>query len=435
MSTSSDLPGFYRLGVSERWDRVAERTGVTAMELRSLTDGAGLTVAQADRMSENVIGFHGLPLGLCVNLRVDDADRIVPMAIEEPSVVAAASHAGKLLRGGRGVETVVSRALMVGQIQLMDVPDAAAAVRAVSGAQDELLREANALDPRLVAVGGGAIDVTARRLPPAEADDPLGTMLIVELVVDVQDAMGANAVNTLCEGVTPTLERLTGGRARLRILSNLADRRTVVATGRVPLTPLGRGDAAAGEALAWGIVEASVFAERDPYRAATHNKGIMNGVDAVLLALGQDWRAVEAGAHAFAARGTRYTALSRWRVRGAWLEGRLELPMAVGVVGGVVRVHPTVRTALRLAGVETAADLAALSAAVGLAQNLGALRALAGEGIQRGHMKLHARNVAVQAGAEGDAVDRVAAAIVAAGAVTLDAAARAVAQDEGGEAP
>jgi hydroxymethylglutaryl-CoA reductase len=281
---------------------------------------------------------------------------------------------------------------MVGQIQLLDLPDPIAAERSILGARDRLLALANEEHPRLLSAGGGARDIEVRHLEPSLDDDPLGPMMVVHVLVDVREAMGANALNTICERLAPHLEGLTSARARLRILSNLCDRRTVSVRGRVPFGALEGHGCDSGRALAQGIVEASVFAERDPYRAATHNKGIMNGVDAVLVATGQDWRAVEAGAHAYASRSGRYTALSRWRTtEDDHLEGMMTLPMAVGVVGGVVRVHPSVRAALRLSRIQTAADLARTAASVGLAQNMAALRALAAEGIQRGHMRLHAR--------------------------------------------
>jgi hydroxymethylglutaryl-CoA reductase len=279
---------------------------------------------------------------------------------------------------------------MIGQVQLVNVPDLEAAAAAVRGQRAAILEACNRIDPVLVDAGGGARDVEVRRLDPSGDDDPLGPMLVVHLLVDVRDAMGANAVNTMAEGVAGKLEELTGGRARLRILSNLADRRTVTARGRVPFAALA-GDGFDGADVARGIEEASVFAERDPYRAATHNKGIMNGVDALLIAAGQDWRAVEAGAHAFAARGGRYGPLSRWRTGADHLQGEILLPLAVGTVGGAIRAHRGVQAAHRLLGVENARDLAEVAAAVGLAQNLAALRALAAEGIQAGHMKLHAR--------------------------------------------
>jgi hydroxymethylglutaryl-CoA reductase len=412
---TSALAGFYRLDVEGRRQRLVEHAHLEPAELGAYEPGRSLTVEAADSMVENALGVFSLPMGVCVNMRLDGRDRLAPMVVEEPSVIAAASHAAKLLRAGGGVESHATDAIVAGQMQLLDVPDFDAAERAIMAASAELLDEANGLNRRLIAAGGGARSLEIRRLEPEGDDDPLGPMLVVHLDVDVRDAMGANIVNTMCEHLAPRLEGLTGGRARLRILSNLCDRRTVSVRGRVPLSTL-------GEDLATGIVEASVFAERDPYRAATHNKGIMNGVDAVMLATGQDWRAVEAGAHAYAARSGRYTALARWRVRDGALEGQMTLPLAVGTVGGIVRVHPSVQSSLRLAAIGSARDLATLAAAVGLAQNLGALRALAGEGIQTGHMRLHARNVSVEAGARGSEVELVSEIISRQRQVNLDRA-------------
>ncbi|MBN4050183.1 hydroxymethylglutaryl-CoA reductase, degradative [Desulfobulbus sp. AH-315-M07] len=424
MSTTinSEIPGFYRLGMDDRRARVAAITGVSEEDLDVLSSGNGLQDEQANRMVENVLGVLGLPLGLCVNLRVNGRDCLVPMAIEEPSVVAAASHASKLLRAGGGVTAEVTPPHMVGQIQLLDVPEPESAERAILDARDELLQMANDDHPRLVGVGGGAVDLEVHHLAPLE-DDPCGPMVVVHLIVDVRDAMGANAINSMCEALAPRIAELSRGRVGLRILSNLADRRTVTVRGRVPFTVLEGKGKSTGRKLAEAIVEASVFAERDPYRAATHNKGVMNGIDSVLLAFGQDWRAVEAGAHAFAARNGRYTALARWRIDGEALVGELTLPMAVGTVGGVAGVHPVVQLTRRVAHVSAAAELSGLVAAVGLAQNLSALRALAAEGIQRGHMSLHARNVAVEAGAESDdEIEAVASQIASQGTVNIDAA-------------
>lgn len=417
----SDLSGFHKLDPQGRLARLMAH-GTLDESSQGVFLGEGLELDAAARMVENVIGRHALPLGVCTNLRIDGRDRLVPMVVEEPSVVAAASHAAKLLRAGGGVRSEVTSPLMVGQLQVLDVPDAASAEARLVEARDHLLRRAGQQHQRLRAAGGGPVDLEVRHLPPLDADDPCGAMLVVHLVVDVRDAMGANAINSMCERLAPEVAELTGGRVRLRILSNLCDRRLVTVRGRVPFDVLDGRGTEDGEALARGIEEASVFAERDPYRAATHNKGVMNGVDAALVALGQDWRAVEAGAHAYAARAGRYTALARWRVRDDGLHGELTLPMAVGTVGGVLGVHPTVKAALRLAGVSGAADLGTLVASVGLAQNLGALRALAGEGIQRGHMRLHARNVAVSAGARGSEVGQVAERIAAQGHVGVDAA-------------
>jgi hydroxymethylglutaryl-CoA reductase len=427
---TSQLSGFYRLDVDDRRARVAAIAGLSEGDIGALSAEAGLTDQQANRMVENVLGVLGMPLGLCVNLRINGQDKLVPMAIEEPSVVAAASFAAKLLREGGGIEAEVSAAHMIGQIQLLEVPHPKAAHKAVVAAKAELIEHANSGHPHLIAAGGGAIDVEVHALPKTDPDDPCGDMFVVHLVVDVQDAMGANAINSMCERIAPRIAELTQGRVGLRILSNLSDRRTVTVRGKVPFRALeGRGKADPA-VLARGIMEASVFAERDPYRAATHNKGIMNGVDSVLLAFGQDWRAVEAGAHAYAARSGRYTALSKWRVEGEFLVGEMCIPMAVGTVGGVAGVHPTVKVTRRVADVADAAELAGLVAAVGLAQNLSALRALAAEGIQKGHMRLHARNVAVEAGATGDAVDEVARHMAAKGDVSLSAAKVALADYE-----
>jgi len=344
------------------------------------------------------------------------------MVTEEASVVAAASYAAKLLRSEVGIRTTVSPPLMIGQIQLLEVPDLDEAQQAIEAKSAELVKLANEVDPMLVSVGGGAIGLELHRLEPLEGDDPVGAMLVAHLIVDVRDAMGANAINSMCERLAEPLADLSGGRVGLRILSNLADRRTVTVHGQVPFGALKSKSGATGETLAHRIVEASVFAERDPYRAATHNKGIMNGIDAVLLAFGQDWRAVEAGAHAFAARSGRYTALARWRVRDSVLHGELQMPMAVGTIGGVIGVHPTVRVTRRVAQLSSASDLASIIGSVGLAQNLGALRALASEGIQHGHMRLHARNVAVEAGAEGSDIEAVAQRIAELGSINVAAA-------------
>ncbi len=387
----SALPGFYRLPLNERVARIAELTGLEDAEAQTFDPEGGLRVPEADRMIENALGVFGLPLGICANLRVDGRDRLVAMATEEPSVVAAASHAAKLLREGEGVVTEVGPSHMIGQIQVLEVDRGQPIGDAIEAEKASLLALANSAHPSLVAAGGGARDLTTRSIPRIAEHDPIGDMWVVEILVDVQDAMGANAINSMCERLAPRIEAITGGRVNLRILSNLSDLRTVRAVGEVPIDKLDPSDRDSARLLASRIVEASVFAERDPYRAATHNKGIMNGVDAVLLAFGQDTRAVEAGAHAYAARDGRYTALSRFRLRSDALLCELELPMAVGTVGGVAHAHPTVAVARQMAKITRASELASIATAVGLAQNLAALRALAGEGIQSGHMRLHAR--------------------------------------------
>ncbi|MFK7986281.1 MAG: hydroxymethylglutaryl-CoA reductase, degradative [Sandaracinaceae bacterium] len=418
----SAISRFYRLSIEERRRKVRELTGLTEEQAARLAPSRGLAEAAADQMVENALGVFGLPIGLCVNMRVDGEDVLLPMVVEEPSVVAACSYASKLLRGGVGIEAHCSEPLVVGQIQVLGVPDSEAASQAILEAQDELLALADSGHPRLCAAGGGARALEIRHLPKREADDPCGDMLVVHLVVDVQDAMGANAINSMCERLAPRIEALSGGRVALRILSNLSDQRTVTVIGRVPVSKLDGKGTVSGRELALRIEEASVFAERDPYRACTHNKGIMNGIDAALIALGQDWRAVEAGAHAYAARDGRYTAMASWRVEGDELVGRMTLPMAVGTVGGVAKVHPLVGLNRDIARIEDAARLAKVCAAAGLAQNLAAIRALAAEGIQRGHMRLHARNIAVEAGAAPEEVAELAKRIADAGTVSGDAA-------------
>ncbi len=429
---TSELSGFYRLGLKARRAEIAEIAALSEEELLVLSGELGLSDVHADRMVENALGVLGVPLGVCVNLTIDGTDVLVPMAIEEPSVVAASSHAAKLMRSGGGIVTEVSPPHMIGQVQILEVPDHDEASHRILEAKAELIALANSHHKSLVAAGGGAFDLEVRRLDPMGPSDPLGPMLVVHLVADVRDAMGANAINTMCERLAPRLADLSSGRVGLRILSNLNDRRTVKVEGSVLFSALEKKGAESGELLARQIEEASVFAERDPYRAATHNKGIMNGVDAVLLAFGQDWRAVEAGAHAFAARSGRYTAMARWRVEGDRLVGRMEIPMAVGTVGGVAKVHPAVRIVRKVACIENAGQLARIAASVGLIQNLGALRALAAEGIQSGHMRLHARNVAVEAGADGDEVGEVARIIADLKQINLEAARSALSQVRGG---
>jgi len=413
---TSRLPGFYNLPWPQRRQRLAELGWLSDEALAALE--RGLTPDLADTMIENVVGVHGLPLGIATNFVVNGREVLVPMAVEEPSIVAGASYMAKLARAGGGFRAHATEPHMIGQIQLVDVPDPHGARVRILEARDDLLARLQGLDPLLERLGGGPRDLEVRVLEhPA-----LGTFLVVHLIYDVRDAMGANAVNTACERLAPHLEDLTSGRAVLRILSNLADRRLARAWVRIPEDALAFRDFS-GQAVRDGIVAAWAFAAADPYRAATHNKGIMNGIDAVLIATGNDWRAVEAGAHAYAARSGRYTSLSTWEVdaEGA-LVGTLELPLAVGIVGGATRSHPGARAALELMGVSTARQLAEIVAAVGLAQNLAALRALATEGIQRGHMSLHARQVAMAAGATGDLAQRIARRMVQEGVIRLDRA-------------
>jgi hydroxymethylglutaryl-CoA reductase len=401
MNKSSRLPGFYKLSLGERATAVAELAGLTAGE-KAILMGEGLSPAQADQMIENVVGIHALPLGIAVNFLINGQDYLIPMAIEEPSVVAGASFAARLVRDGGGFATSSDEPVMIGQIQVLDVADPQAARSKLLAHKSRLLQLADQTDPLIVSLGGGARDLIVRVIE----DSAVGPMLVVHLLFDCRDAMGANTVNTACEALAPEVENITGGRVVLRILSNLADRRLARANCSIPPDVLAF-QSFTGQTVSKRIVEAYALAASDSYRAATHNKGIMNGIDAVAVATGQDWRAVEAGAHAYAARSGRYTSLSHWSVDATGnLKGTLELPLAVGIVGGASRVHPTAKVALRIMGVTTAQELAEVMAAVGLAQNLAALRALATEGIQRGHMELHARQVAIAAGATGDLVER-----------------------------
>ncbi|MBN1285602.1 MAG: hydroxymethylglutaryl-CoA reductase, degradative, partial [Anaerolineae bacterium] len=394
---TSRIPGFYNLPLPERAARVAHWADLNQHEQGVLIGLTGLSVSDAEHMVENVVGVHALPLGIATNFLINDRDYLIPLVIEEPSVVAGCSFAAKLAREGGGFRTRADAPVMIGQIQVMDLDDLDAAAEAVLAEKAALMAAADCCDRVLVGLGGGARDIEVRKL----ADTPAGPMLIVHLLFDVRDAMGANAVNTACETLAPQIEAITGGRVNLRILSNLADHRTVTAECTVPVRVL-QTPAVLGKDVVRGIVEASAFAEADPYRAATHNKGIMNGMDAVCIATGNDWRALEAGAHAYAARSGQYTALTQWRETGAGdLYGTMTLPVAVGVIGGTTRVHPTAKVALKVLGVTSASELAQVMAAVGLAQNLAAIRALATEGIQRGHMRLHARQFALAAGARG----------------------------------
>lgn len=390
----SRIPGFYRLPLAERRALVADRSGVPLDDL-ALLDAGGMDLDTADHMIENVVGVYALPMGVALNFRVNDRDLLVPMVVEEPSVIAAASNAARLVRSGGGFRAESDAPIMTAQIQLLDVAEPDAAAARIEAERATILAEGAALAPRIAERGGGPRDLSVRVLSRPGAPD--GGMLVVHVDVDVRDAMGANLVNTLAEGLAPRLAALAHGRAGLRILTNLADRRCVRVTARVRAVALGKGDAELGRTVLAGVASASRFAELDPYRAATHNKGIMNGVDAVLLATGNDWRSVEAGAHAFAARSGRYTPLATWRAEGDELNGALELPMAVGTVGGALRAHPSARLALDILGIDSAQELGAVVGAAGLASNLAALRALATEGIQRGHMSLHARAVARQA--------------------------------------
>jgi hydroxymethylglutaryl-CoA reductase len=412
MAKSSVISGFYKLSVKERLAIIKDFAGLTDEEIRLLENTGSLSLDLVDHMVENTIGVFPEPLGVGVNFQINGKDYLIPMATEEPSVIAAASYAAKMVRDGGGFNTSSTAPVMIGQIQLVRIKDAKEAKKQVLEAKTQILKKANDQDPVLNSFGGGAKDMDAKII-----DTTMGQMVIVELYVDCRDAMGANAVNTMAEAVGPVIEELTGGHVYLRIISNLATKRLVKAWCTVPKETLG------GEVVVDGIAYASAFAAADPYRAATHNKGAMNGIIAVILATGNDHRAIEAGAHAYAALNGPYTSISKWtKNKNGDLEGVIELPMAVGLIGGAVKTHPVARIAMKILGVKSANEFAEVLAAVGLAQNLGALRALSNEGIQRGHMNLHARNIAITAGAKDDLVDEVAAQMVKDRKVRVDRA-------------
>ena len=427
--TNSRISGFYNMTLDQRLSKLGNEAALTSEALVPFSTG-GLSPEAADHMIENVIGMYSLPLGIALNFQVNGRDVLVPMTLEEPSVVAGASFMAKLARAGGGFTATTSAPLMIGQMQVIHVTNLEEGKLKLYEHKAELLADADAIDPVLKKFGGGARDLEVRIIESS----PIGGFLVIHLIYDVRDAMGANAVNTACERLAPKVEAITGGKVHLRILSNLADRRIARARCTIPLKELAfvgqdgtpRQAAAVsytGEEVRDGIIAAYAFAAADPYRAATHNKGIMNGVDAVVIATGNDWRAIEAGAHAYAARSGGYTSLSTWNkdMEGN-LVGTLEMPMAVGIVGGATRVHPAAQAAVKLLGVKTASELAEIIVSVGLAQNMAALRALATEGIQRGHMSLHARQVAIAAGASGDLIEKVAAQMVAEKVVRIDRA-------------
>ena len=409
---SSRIPGFYKLTVEERLERVSQFAELNEEEKLCFLRDGNLSLAidkdTADRMIENVIGIYELPLGIATNFLINGKDYLIPMAIEETSVVAAASNAAKIARVRGGFEAEASDQIMIGQIQLLHIQDLDKAIKEILKSREEILNLANQQDKVLVSLGGGAKDIEIRKV-----DD----MLVVHLLVDVKDAMGANAVNTMVEAVAPLLEEITGGKARLKIISNLADRR--IARARAVFDKKAMG----GEDVVDAFLEGYRFALLDPYRAATHNKGIMNGIDAVVIATGNDWRAIEAGAHAYAAREGTYKPLTRyWKDDDGNLVGEIELPIAVGVVGGAVSIHRKAQICRKILGVKSAKELAMVLASVGLAQNFAALLALSTVGIQKGHMELHAQNIAVMAGAKGDQIDEIAQRMIKEGKIRLDRA-------------
>ncbi|MEM0010947.1 MAG: hydroxymethylglutaryl-CoA reductase, degradative, partial [Candidatus Bathyarchaeia archaeon] len=395
---TSAISGFYKMSIDERLRIVKDFAGLTDEEINMLKSPSSLSLDLADRMIENVIGIFPMPMGLAVNFLINGRDYLIPMVIEEPSVVAAASYGAKMTRSKGGIFTSSTEPIMIGQIQTVKVKDPYGARMAILDAKEEILKKANEDHPSLVAAGGGAKDLRVRVIETTR-----GPMIITELLVDCRDAMGANAVDSMCEAVAPLIERITGGKVYLRIISNFATERLARAWTIVDKNAVG------GEEVVDGIVDAYAFAAADPYRAVTHNKGILNGIVAVAYATCNDYRAIEAGAHAYAARSGRYMPLSVWeKNEDGDLVGFIEMPMQVGIVGGATRVHPIARIALKILGVKSARELAEVMVAVGLAQNLAALRALVSEGIQRGHMELHARNIAIMAGATGDLIDIIA---------------------------
>lgn len=412
MSVNSRIPGFYKLSPPERFKAIVELTGLPESELASLVAADGKMLAIADRMIENVVGTLSIPLGVAANFTINGRDYLIPMATEEPSVVAAASNMASVARIHGGFRASSDQPIMIAQIQVVGAKDPQAARLRLYESRQDLIDLANEQDPLLVRLGGGAKDIEVRIV------EAVGKAYVVlHLIVDVRDAMGANAVNTMAEALAPLVEQISCARVRLRILSNKADLRLARVRATYDCQALGGPD------VVDGIIDAYAFAAADPYRAATHNKGIMNGITAVVLATGNDTRAVEAGAHSHAAAGGRYTSLSHYEKDDAGnLVGTLELPMAVGLVGGATKTHPVAQAAVRLLGVKGAQELAEIIVAVGLAQNTGALRALAAEGIQKGHMSLHARNIAVAAGADGDEIERVVSRLKDEGHVRLDKA-------------
>ena len=418
----SRIPSFYKLSIPSRRQLIAARSGLSEAQIVEGFERGGISPEDADKIVENVLGVYALPFGVALNMCVNGTDRLVPMVVEEPSVIAAASNAARIVREAGGFRANVPESLMTGQVQLDDVIDVEHGQSQLLEAEAELIELARTAVPGLLLRGGGPRSVSVRILD--------SSTLVLHILVDCRNAMGANLVNTIAEAIGPRCAELGNGTLGLRILTNLCDHRRVQVHCRIPVEHLvavrGRSDSAAlvreGAAVAHGIARASRFAQLDPYRAATHNKGIMNGIDAVVLATGNDFRAVEAGAHAFASSGGQYRPLATWHHEGENLRGELELPLALGIVGGTLRVHPGARTALELLRVRTADELSMVAAATGLASNLAALRALATDGIQKGHMSLHARSIATAAGATREEVEAVALAIVQQGCINVEAA-------------
>ncbi|RJG05253.1 hydroxymethylglutaryl-CoA reductase, degradative [Noviherbaspirillum cavernae] len=416
MTVDSRLPNFRALEPAQRLNEIVDKAGLSADERALLAESGALPLETANGMIENVIGKFELPYAVAGYFQINGRDVLVPMVVEEPSVVAAASYMAKLIRESGGFQTSSTGPLMRAQVQIMGLADPFGARHALLNKRQEIIDIANSRDKVLIGLGGGCRDIEVHVFP----ETPRGPMVVMHLIVDVRDAMGANTVNTMAEAVASRVEAITGGKVRLRILSNLADLRLARARVQVSAAQLDSKDYSGHEVIN-GIVDAYTFAAVDPYRAATHNKGIMNGIDPVIIATGNDWRAVEAGAHAYACRNGSYTSLTTWEISASGdLVGTIEMPMPVGLVGGATKTHPLARLSLKIMQTTSAQDLAEVAVAVGLAQNMGALRALATEGIQRGHMALHARNIAIAAGAKGRDIDRVVRTMVAAKDVRVD---------------
>jgi hydroxymethylglutaryl-CoA reductase len=410
MEKSSQISGFYKLPVEKRVEFVKNFSGLNEEETKLFS--SSLEIDTADRMIENVIGTFEFPLGIAINFLINGKDYLIPMAIEESSVVAAASNAAKIARIKGGFKTESTDPLMIGQIQILHMKDVAKAAQKIMSKKKEILQLANEQDKVLLKFGGGAKDLEVRIL-----DSPIGKMIVTHLIVDVRDAMGANAVNTMCEALAPMLEELTDGKVRLKILSNLADKRIVKAKAVFDKEKMG------GDHVVDAFLESYTLAAIDPYRAATHNKGIMNGIDALIIATGNDFRAIEAGAHAYASRSGQYTSFSHYyKDKNGDLVGELELPMAVGIIGGAGNIHPKARLCKKILGIKTAKELAEVVVSLGLAQNFAAVFALSTVGIQKGHMSLHAKNIAVMAGAKGDEIDKIAEQMIKEGKIKLDRA-------------
>ncbi|KYK34307.1 MAG: 3-hydroxy-3-methylglutaryl-CoA reductase, partial [Thermoplasmatales archaeon SG8-52-3] len=407
---TSQISGFYKLPIKKRIEVVKKFSDLNNEDTQLFSSCLNMDIA--DRMIENVLGTFELPLGIAVNFLINKKEYLVPMAIEESSVVAAASNAAKIARIHGGFKTECTDPLMIGQIQILQVPDVVSAAKKILDKKKEILKLANDQDKVLLKFGGGAKDIEVRIL-----DSPIGNMIVVHLIVDVRDAMGANAVNTMCEALAPMLEEIATGKVRLKILSNLADKRIVKAIAVFDKEKMG------GENIVDAFLESYNLAAIDPYRAATHNKGIMNGIDSLIIATGNDFRAIEAGAHAYAARNGQYTSLSKYfKDNNGNLVGELELPMAIGIIGGAGNIHPKAKLCKKILGIKTAKELAEIVVSLGLAQNFAAVFALSTVGIQKGHMSLHAKNIAVMAGAEGDEIDKIAEQMIKEGKIKLDRA-------------